>query len=307
MPHNSTITIFGGTGFLGQYIVRELAKQGKTIRIPSREPNKALPLKINGSVGQIAPFHCSIRNDSEVSAAIRGADGVINLIGIMNEDRKNSFQGIHVETAARISRIAKEEGAKKLLHVSALGADSDAKSAYARSKAAGELAVRTFFPDAIIFRPGIVFGPEDNFLNRFASLTRFSPIIPVPNSGLARLQPAYVGDIAKAAGSALSKTNADGETYELGGKNIYSLRALLELMLLEMNRKRFLMNLPLPLAKLATTLIGLAPSPTITKNQLRLMTANNIVGPTFGAKTFADLEVSPTALEAVIPTYLGFK
>lgn len=300
MPHHSTVTIFGGTGFLGQHIVRELAKQEKIIRIPSREPDKALPLKLNGSVGQIVPFHSSIRSDADVYAAIKGADEVINLTGISHEDKKNSFQSINVEAAARISRIAKEEGVKKFLHISTLGADNNSPSAYERSRAAGEMAVRTFFPDAVIFRPSLVVGQDSGVLSQFASWTRFSPIVPLLKKGSAKTQPVYVGDIARAAAYAFSKSDADGNTYELGGKHSYSIKALFELLLVEMDKTRLFINIPTPVAKLATTLLGLLPSPPITKDQLRLFTTDSIVIPTAGSKTFADIDIVPTAIETIV-------
>ncbi len=302
MVNPETITIFGGTGFIGRHLVRRLAKTGATIRIATRDAEKALLLKPMGDVGQIVPVACSVRSDASVAKAIGNADIVINLIGILFEKGGNTFEALHVETAARIARLAKEAGAKKLIHMSALGASENASAKYARSKYAGEKAVRTFFPDATIFRPSIVFGPEDHFFNRFASLARFAPALPLIGGGTTKFQPVYVGDVAEATARALTHTNAAGKTFELGGPQIYTFRELLELMLEQTGRKRCLINLPWGLAKLQAAFLELAPKPPLTCDQVEMLKTDNVVAS--GAKASTDLGINPTALEVILPTYL---
>ena len=198
MSFPKQITIFGGSGFIGRHTVRRLAGEGAIIRVPTRDPENALVLKPAGNVAQVVPIACNIRSDNSVAAAIGRSDAVINLLGILFERGRNTFEALHVETAARIARLAKEQGATQFIQMSALGADAGSFSVYARSKAAGEQAVRTFFPEAAILRPSIVFGPEDNFFNLFATLARFFPALPLINNGATNFQPVYVGDVAKA-------------------------------------------------------------------------------------------------------------
>ena len=231
MPHLNQITVFGGTGFIGRHLIQRLAKTGAIIRVPTRDPEKALVLKPAGEIGQIVPFACSTRSDAAIAEAIGASDAVINLIGILYKKGHDTFQAVHVETAARIARIAQQNGTRHLVHLSALGSDNGSLSSYARSKAAGERAVRTFFPDAVLIRPSIVFGPEDNFFNLFATLARYSPVLPLIGGGMTRFQPVYVGDVAESILRTLQRPEAQGTTYELGGPQVYSFRELLELML----------------------------------------------------------------------------
>ena len=301
--HPSSVTIFGGTGFIGRAVVRRLAKLGCVIRIPTRDMDKALPLKPAGDVGQIVPFLSSLRSEASVAAAVAGADTVINLVGILFESGQNSFQSVHVETAARIARIAQRHNVKNFVHLSALGADGNASSAYARSKAAGEDAVRAFFPEAVILRPSIVFGPEDNFFNRFAALARFTPALPLIGGGATRFQPVYVGDVAEAVVAALTRPEARGQAYELGGPNVYSFRELMTLMLGEVRRKRCLVTLPFGAAKLQASLLELLPNPLLTRDQVELLKSDNILHPQH-AKTLRDLGLTPTPLETILPTYM---
>jgi len=298
------ITVFGGTGFIGRYVVQRLAKEGLTIRVPTRDTENALSLKPAGNVGQIIPIGCSTKSDSAVAKAIGPSQAVINLLGILFERGRNTFRSVHVETAARIARIAKEQGAHNFVHVSAISADSSSKSKYAQSKAAGEMAVQTFFPEAIIFRPSLVFGAEDNFFNLFASLARFLPFLPLIGGGATRFQPVFVGDVADAITKTLSQTEARGQIYELGGPQIYSFRALLELILLETNRRRSFINLPWPLAKLHAGLHELLPlpRPLITRDQVEMLKTDAVIHP--HTKTLYDLGINPTALELILPLYL---
>jgi NADH dehydrogenase len=297
------ITIFGGTGFVGRHLVRRLAKTGAVIRVATRDAEKALLLKPMGDVGQIVPVRCVVNNDASVARAIGNSDIVINLIGILFEKGRNNFQCMHVEAAARIARLAKEAGAKRLIQMSALGASESSPSKYARSKYAGEQAARTFFPNATIFRPSVIFGPEDNFFNKFASLARFSPALPLIGGGLTKFQTVYVGDVADAMMVALQRNSACGATFELGGPQVYSFRQLLELMLQVTGRKCCLVNIPFALAKLQASFLQLMPQPLLTRDQVELLKQDNVVSA--NAKTFRDLGINPTALELILPSYLG--
>jgi uncharacterized protein YbjT (DUF2867 family) len=297
------ITIFGANGFVGRHLVRRLAKTGAIIRIPTRDPEKALRLKPMGDVGQIVPMACSMRNDQTIVNAIKDADLVINLIGILYESGRNTFQSIHVEMAARIARLAKENGVGRFGHMSALGAKIDSHAKYASTKAAGERAVRSFFSDATIFRPSIIFGPEDNFFNLFATLARYSPILPLFGNGITQFQPVYVGDVAEAIVTALDRASACGQVYELGGPQIYTFRGLLELMLYLIKRQRYLLNIPWTLANLQAIFFECLPHPLLTRDQVELLKSDNIISDA-RALTLGDLGITPTALEVILPTYL---
>lgn len=303
MINTKQITIFGGSGFIGRHIVRRLAGEGSVIRVPTRDPESALILKPAGNVGQVVPIACNTRSDTSVATAIGNSDAVINLIGILFERGRNTFEAVHVETAARIARLAKEQGAAQFIQMSALGADPGSLSDYARSKAAGEQAVRTFFPEATILRPSIVFGPEDNFFNLFATLARFFPFLPLINGGKTKFQPVYVGDVAKAVAEILKRPEAEGQIFELGGPRVYSFRELLEIMMSETGRKRRFFNMSWRLAKLNAAFNELLPRPLLTRDQVDLLRNDNVIR-TSRAKTFRDLGIAPTALEVILPTYL---
>jgi len=305
MPQIKQITVFGGTGFIGRHLVRRLAKTGATLCIPTRDLEKALILKPMGNIGQIVPFFCSTRSDASIVQAVRHSDAVINLIGILYEKGQNSFQSVHVETAARLARLAKEAGAKHFVHMSALGASDTSLSSYARSKAAGEQAVRMFFPEAMIARPSVVFGPEDNFFNLFAMLTRFLPILPLIGGGMTKFQPVYAGDIAEALTQGLYTSETRGKSYEFGGPQIYSFREILELILRVTDRRRFLFNLPWSLATLQAMFMELLPHPLLTRDQLKLLKTDNVLGNP-NANGLIELGLAPTAVEVILPTYLGW-
>ncbi|HXV23522.1 MAG TPA: complex I NDUFA9 subunit family protein [Alphaproteobacteria bacterium] len=295
-------TIFGGGGFIGRYLVQRLARAGWRIRVPARNPDAALFLKPLGDVGQIVPMAANIRDEPSVRRAVEGAGAVVNLVGILSESRRQSFDAVHRAGAGRIAHAAADLGAERLLHVSALGADPQSLSAYARSKAAGEAAVRGAFPDATIFRPSIVFGPEDDFFNRFARMARLLPALPLIGGGRTRFQPVYVGDVADALMAALADPKAKGQIYELGGPQTYSFRELMEILLVEIRRRRLLVPIPFPLAALQGALLGLLPNPPLTRDQVKLLKRDNVVSGLFAG--LVELGVRPTALEAVIPGYL---
>jgi uncharacterized protein YbjT (DUF2867 family) len=295
-------TVFGGAGFIGRYVVQRLARAGWRIRVPARNPDSALFLKPLGDVGQIVPMAANIRNELSVRRAVEGAGAVFNLVGILSERGRQSFDAVHREGAERIARIAAEMGAARLLHISALGADPQSPSKYARSKAAGEAAVRAAFPGATLFRPSIVFGPEDDFFNRFARLTRLLPALPLIGGGKTRFQPVYVGDVAEALAAALADPRTMGQIFELGGPQTYSFRQLMEILLAAVGRKRWLVPVPFPVATAQGAVLSLLPNPPLTRDQVKLLRRDNVVSGLFPG--LIELGVRPTALEAVIPTYL---
>ncbi len=302
------VTIFGGSGFVGRYIARRMAKEGWRVRVAVRRPNEALFVKPYGTPGQVEPMACNIRDDASVRAMIRGADAVVNCVGILNGLGKNTFDAVQADGAGRIARLAAEEGVGALVHVSAIGADAQSDSDYARTKAAGEAAVRAAFPNAVILRPSIIFGTEDQFFNRFAGMARMGPVLPVVGAET-RFQPVYVDDVAKAAVMGVLGQAAPG-VYELGGPEVDTFRGLMHRMLAVIERRRTVVNVPFFLARLmgfgfdmvqAVTL-GLIENKMITRDQVRNLARDNIVSP--DARGLADLGITPTAMEAVLPDYL---
>jgi NADH dehydrogenase len=297
-----TATVFGGSGFIGHHLVRRLGKTGAVVRVPSRHVTRVKALRTAGVVGQIVPEMIDVFDDAELGAAIQGADQVINLIGILAESSGDGFVKVHEELPGRIARIAAAAGVSRLVHVSALGAAADSGSAYARSKAAGETAVRAAFPNAAILRPSIVFGPEDDFFNRFATMSLMSPALPLIGGGHTRFQPVYVGDVADAIMAALDRPDAVGRTYELGGPGVYSFRELMEKMMAETGRERLLVPLPWGVAKLMAGLVEWIPGAPLTRDQVELLKQDNVLSGT--APGLADLGLRPTSLEIILPTYL---
>jgi NADH dehydrogenase len=295
------VTVFGGSGFLGRHTVRALAKAGWRIRVAVRNPNMAFFLKPAGTVGQIATVKCDVTDADQVEAATRGSDAVINLTGILYASGQ-SFEEVHCEGAENIARAAARAGVSALVHVSAVGAHSESQSQYAQTKAAGETHVRAQFPAATILRPSIVFGPEDNFFNLFASLARISPVLPLIGGGRTRFQPVFVGDVAAAIATALSSESAKGKTYELGGPMIYSFKELLEIICRETGRKRLLLPLPFGLAMFKSFFLQMMPKPLLTPDQVRLLRHDNIVSAT--ALTLTDLGITANSVEAEVPNYL---
>ncbi len=296
------VTIFGGSGFIGRYVVQCLASQGHRITVAVRHPARAAFLQPLGNVGQITPVAASLLVEDSVKRAVAEADLVINLVAVLYEKGKQSFAALHVEGADRVARAAKAAGASDLVHVSALGASDGSAADYARSKAAGEAATRAAFPTATILRPSLVIGPEDDFFNRFALMARFSPVLPLIEGGRSRFQPAYVGDVAEAIVHAAMHPECRGKTYELGGPRIYSFKELLQLMLQVIQRRRLLLPLPAALAHMKAMVLEKLPKPPLTRDQIRLLGQDNVVSE--GALGFADLGIQPTAIETILPTYL---
>lgn len=301
------VTIFGGSGFVGRYIARRMAKEGWRVRVATRRPNEAMFVKPYGAVGQVEPVLCNIRDDASVDAVMAGADAIVNCVGILANQGKNTFDNIQAEGAGRIARLAAARGIGRMVHISAIGADAASDSDYARTKAEGEAAVLAAIPDAVILRPSIIFGPEDRFFNRFASMTRFGPVLPVVGAET-RFQPVYVDDVARAAVAGVLGSAAPG-VYELGGPDVNSFRELMAQMLQVVRRRRLVLNIPFGIARvmalgfdvLSSATFGLVPAQ-ITRDQVRNLAHDNVVSE--DSKGFADLGIGPTSLEAVLPEYL---
>jgi uncharacterized protein YbjT (DUF2867 family) len=296
-------TVLGGSGFIGRYIVQRLAAKGAVVAVVSRHASDAGFLRPLGDVGQIALIDASLADEARLAASLAGADAVVSSVGILYERGRQTFRAAHVEGPARLARLARAAGVRRFVHISALGADIQSSSAYARSKAEGEAAVRSEFPGATILRPSVVFGPEDSFFNRFAALAIYLPALPLIGGGMTRFQPVYVGDVADAVMAALTRPEAAGRIYQLGGPRIYAFRELMELMLREMRRRRALVSIPFGLASFQAFFLERLPGPPLlTRDQVRLLEHDSIVQ--HGAPGLADLGISPTAVELVLPTYL---
>ncbi|AVW93494.1 complex I NDUFA9 subunit family protein [Celeribacter baekdonensis] len=302
------VTIYGGAGFVGRYIARRMAKEGWRVRVAVRRPNESLYVKPYGAVGQVEPIFCNIRDDASVRAAMAGADAVVNCVGVLTERGKNSFAAIQADGAGRIARIAAEQGVERLVHLSAIGADAQSKSAYSRTKAEGEAKVLAAFPKAVILRPSVIFGTEDEFFNRFGKMAEKSIVLPLVG-GNTKFQPVYVDDVAQVAVKAVLG-QADAGVYELGGPDVDTLKGLMGDMLAVLHRNRLILNLPFwagnimggvfSVAQFLTA--GLFHNGVLTRDQVANLRVDNVVSE--GAKTFADLGMTPTALQAVLPDYM---
>ncbi|WP_322893118.1 MULTISPECIES: complex I NDUFA9 subunit family protein [unclassified Yoonia] len=301
------VTIFGGSGFVGRYIARRMAKEGWRVRVAVRNVSEATFVRPYGAVGQVEPVFCNIRDDASVAAVTSGADVVVNCVGVLDEVRKNTFAAVQADGATRIARIAAEMGVARMVQISAIGADETSASQYAKTKAAGEAGVLAHMPDAVILRPSVIFGPEDEFFNRFAGMSRFGPILPVVGADT-KFQPVYVDDVAAAAVKAVLG-QAPAGVYELGGPDTATFRDLMQQMLGIIRRRRLILNIPFWMAKAMAFGFGVAKSvslgliaPPLTKDQVVNLAVDNVVSD--GAKTFADLGIHPTAMMAVLPDYL---
>jgi len=296
-------TVFGGTGFIGRYVVKRLAQRGVTLSVVGRHARRGNYLQTMGDVGQIVLMDGDVGDEAFVAASMDGADLVVNLVGILAEGGKQRFDTLQHQGAGRIARLAAAAGAEHFVQFSAIGADGASTSLYAKSKADGEQAVRAAFPTAIILRPSIVFGPEDQFFNRFARMTRLSPFLPLIGGGETKFQPVYVGDVANAVLAALDRPEAAGQTYELGGPRIYSFAELMRLMLREIDRPTFpLISIPFGLASFQAAILEHLPGKLLTRDQVMMLKRDNVVSP--GARTIEDLGITPTAPEVVLQSYL---
>ncbi|WP_198370979.1 complex I NDUFA9 subunit family protein [Roseomonas rosulenta] len=302
MGSRRVATVFGGAGFIGRHVVQRLAKAGFITRVAGRDTERAGKLRTLGGVGQVVPVSASITDEASVARAVAGAEVVVNLVGILFERKPGDFQRIQAEGAGRVARVAAAAGARRLVHLSAIGADAGSESLYARTKAEGEAAVLAAFPGATILRPSVVFGPEDQFFNRFAGLAAVLPFMPVV-AGETRFQPVYVGDVADAVMAAITRDDTAGRTYELGGPRAMSMREVLEFVLEHTQRRRRLVPLPPKLVEFQARIGEMLPTPPITRDQLILLGRDNLVAE--GARTLADLDIAPKAAEAIVPAYLA--
>lgn len=300
------VTIFGGSGFVGRHLVRVLAKAGWRVRVAVRRPDLAGHLQPLGGVGQIHAVQANVRNRASIARAIAGADAVVNLVGILAESGRNKFATVQAQGARFIAEEAAKAGITNFVQLSAIGADASSPSEYARTKAAGEAAVLAAIPSAVILRPSIIFGPEDQFFNRFADMARFSPALPLIGGGETKFQPVYVGDVALAAQAALEGRAKPGSVYELGGPEVRSFKALISYILTLTNRSRLPLPLPFPVAKLLASVLECLPGKLLTVDQIELLEQDNIVSAAARAegRTLEGLGVDDTTIDAVVPTYL---
>ncbi len=294
--------IFGGTGFIGRQIVRELARQGYTIKVATRAPERAYFLRTAGNVGQIVPFACNYAEEADIRAAVRGCDVVINCVGILYEKGRSSFTRIHTELPRAIAKACAAEKVSRFIHISALGCD-EAHSKYAKSKRNGELAVLENYPAAAILRPGVVFGAEDGFFNMFAKMSVVLPALPLIGGGATKFQPVYVGDVADAVIAVLKNPASAGQVYELGGPEILNFRQIFERLFQQTGRKKILVNLPWGIAKIQGSILGLLPAPPLTADQVESLKTDTVVAP--DAASFKDLGIVPTGMDVILPTYLA--
>jgi len=296
------VTVFGGAGFIGRTIVRELTRRGARVTVGCRDVERAKFLKPMGVVGQVTPIKVEVTNAGQIARALEGADIAISLVGILYQSGRNTFDAVQASGPGLIARAATDAGVGQLLHVSAIGADVGSASSYARSKALGEAAVREAFPAATILRPSIVFGPDDHFFNFFAGLAGITPVLPLIGGGRTLFQPVFVQDVAAAALAALARSDAQAKTYELGGPKVYSFLQLMELMMAHTKRPRRLVNLPFWLASLEARVLEMLPKPILTRDQVELLKIDNVVSD--GSAGLAELGVEATPCETVLPTYL---
>jgi NADH dehydrogenase len=299
------VVVFGGSGFVGRHVVRALARRGYRIRVACRRPDLAGHLQPLGNVGQIQSVQANVRVRWSVDRAVQGADHVVNLVAILHEGGRQKFTSVHEFGARAIAEAARAVGAG-FTHISALGADLNAQSDYARTKALGEKAVFETIEDAVIFRPSIIFGPEDSFFNRFAGMARLSPVLPLIGGGQTKFQPVYVGDVAEAVARSVEGKVNGGEIYELGGPKVLTFKECMEEMLAVINRKRLLLSVPWWLANMQASILGLLPNPLLTKDQVLQLRAHNIVSDaaTRDDRTLAGLGIQPRSIGSILPSYL---
>ncbi|MCO6187335.1 complex I NDUFA9 subunit family protein [Rhizobium sp. L1K21] len=301
------VTIFGGSGFVGRHIVRALAKRGYRIRVAVRRPDLAFHLQPLGNVGQISAVQANLRFRSSVDAAVKGSDYVINCVGILFAKGRNTFESVQDFGARAVAEATRAAGAK-LIHISAIGADTDSESVYAASKARAEKAIHEILPEAIIMRPSIIFGPEDNFFNKFAAMARFAPALPLIGGGKTAFQPVFVGDVAEAVARGVDGKLETGKTYELGGPEILTFREILEMILEETDRERPLVSIPFGVASLIGSISSMVPfvDPPLTADQVELLKTDNVVSQEAAdaGLTLDGMGISPTLASAIIPTYL---
>jgi uncharacterized protein YbjT (DUF2867 family) len=303
--YDTLVTVFGGSGFVGRHVVRALAKRHYRIRVAARRPELAGFLQPLGRVGQIHTVQANLRNAGSIQAAVRDADVVVNLVGILTERGRQRFETIHTFGAEAVALAAAQHGAR-LVHMSSLGASEQSTSAYARSKAAGESAVLAAMPGATIFRPSVVFGPEDDLFNKFASLARMLPVLPLIGGGHTKFQPVFAGDVAAAFAAAVAGETRPGTIYELGGPETFTMREIMAYVLATIERRRLLLPIPFWLAKVEAAILQFMPKPVLTPDQVELLRSDSIVSDTAAGerRTFAGLGITPVSPQAIVPSYL---
>jgi NADH dehydrogenase len=302
---NSLVTVYGGSGFLGRHVVRALAKRDYRIRVACRRPELAGHLQPLGRVGQIQPVQANLRHPGSVEAAARDADAVVNLVGILAETGRQKFDAVQRSGAELIAKAAATHGAR-VVQVSAIGANKDSASGYARSKAQGEEAVLAAVPSAVIMRPSIMFGPEDTFFNRFAAIARMAPALPLIGGGLTRFQPVFAGDVATAIADAIEGKATPGAIYELGGPDVLTFKELMQFTLNTIKRKRALVPLPFPIASLMASILQFAPGAPLTPDQVEMLRTDNVVSDEAkrDGRTLEAFEITPDSIGVIVPTYL---
>ncbi len=301
MATRRVATVFGGSGFIGRYVVKRLAAEGYVVRAAGRDTEKAMVLRPMGAVGQIVPLYAPVTRRPDVARAVADADVVVNLVGILAERRAGDFQRIQAEGAGNVAQAAAAAGVRTMVQISAIGADPASDSQYARTKALGEQAVLAAFAGATVLRPSIVFGPEDQFFNRFAGMAQWLPVLPVIE-GATKFQPVFVGDVADAVIAALGRPDAAGRTYELGGPEVWTFREIMAWINATTDRHRRLLAVPPSLVRLQASLLERLPGKLLTQDQLKLLARDNVASP--GMPGLAALGVTPTAIELVVPPYL---
>jgi uncharacterized protein YbjT (DUF2867 family) len=306
LNNRALITIYGGSGFIGRHVVRAIAKTGARMRIAVRRPELAGFLQPLGGVGQINAVQANVRYPDSLLAAADEADAVVNLVGILFPSGKQTFKSVMDEGARHVAEAARAKGARAFVHISAIGASPKAPSYYARSKAAGEDAVKEVFPPAVILRPSLVFGPEDDFFNRFAAMARIFPALPLIGGGTTKIQPVFAGDVAKAVIAGLTGKTEPGAPYELGGPEVLTMKEIMKRVLAYTMRKRLLVSDPFWLAKLQGAFLQLLPKPMLTIDQVRMLETDNIVSEEAkrARRTLEGLGIEPIAVESVVPDYL---
>jgi uncharacterized protein YbjT (DUF2867 family) len=312
-----TVAVIGGSGFVGRAIVEMLAREGARVIVLCRNAERAKFLKTMGVVGQVTPVAGNALSDEDLERVMGAADSVVNLVGILAEGGSQRFASLQGELPGRIGTLAAKLGMTSVVHVSAIGASADSNSSYARSKAAGEVALHAAFPKAVILRPSIIFGPRDSFFNRFAGMAMLAPGLPLPGGGRMRMQPVYVGDVVDAVAVGLGFRNMpkggkvaggksgsiEGGVFELGGPDIFTFRELMQITLQAIGRRRLLVPVPLGAMSLGAMITGLLPNPPLTMDQVRLLAVDNVVSD--DARGLADLGIAPTSVDAIIPGYLS--
>ncbi|RWC46879.1 MAG: complex I NDUFA9 subunit family protein [Mesorhizobium sp.] len=299
------VVVFGGSGFVGRHVVRALARRGYRIRVACRRPDLAGHLQPLGNVGQIQPVQANVRVRWSVDRAVQDADHVVNLVAILHESGRQKFTSVHEFGALAVAEAARAVGAG-LTHISALGADLNAQSDYARTKALGEKAVLETISDAVILRPSINFGPEDSFFNRFANMARYSPVLPLIGGGQTKFQPVYVGDVAEAVARSVDGKVQGGRIYELGGPQVLTFKQCMQEMLAMIDRKRLLVSVPWWVANMQASILGLLPNPLLTKDQVLQLREHNVVSEaaTRENRTLAGLDIQPQSIGSILPSYL---